>query len=271
MGSFNSRPMAIGVLERIRALALACCKQRLHLLSGMQGQAAPSRSRAGGPTGTDLTITLRKLHLDQGFACILDRCPARADPPLWAGDRLGLPIDGKVREVVAGLRLIPVGLEGGANQVHSIARLRLDEIGNGDISRINEMVIGEEFLVSQIVMNRGEDPLIADGSRRGLDMSDQLRGLFIARLGEMHFISHPQRGPFLAIPRVEVIGRIDELSRGQGWFWAPSSPLLSWLKLLLPNGVQGGNGWQRFHPFRGGRSVQRSEQSPAIGTYLIGA
>src|SRR6266480_7395544 len=80
MGAFNACPMAIGVLEVLGSLSTACRKQRLHLLSRVQGHAAPSGSRTGGPTGTDLTVTLGKLHLDQRFACILHRCPARTGP-----------------------------------------------------------------------------------------------------------------------------------------------------------------------------------------------
>ncbi len=86
----------------------------------------------------------------------------------------------------------------------------------------------------------------------------------------MHFVPYPQRRPLLPIASIEVIGGVDELSRGQGWFWTPASTLLSWLKLLLPNGAQGGDGRQRFYPVRGGRSVQRCKQHPAIGTDLIG-
>ena len=108
MGSFNTRPMAIGVLELIRLLALAGGKERLHLLSWMQGERAPSRSGTRDPTRTDLTIALRKLHFDQRFAGILDRCPTRTGPTLWTGNRLGFPIDGEVRQVIAGLRLMEV-------------------------------------------------------------------------------------------------------------------------------------------------------------------
>src|SRR6266567_4636716 len=108
VGSFNACPMAIGVLESIGALSTSCRKQRLHLLPLVQGYATPSRSGTGGPTGADLTVADGKLHLDQRFASILDRRPARTDPALWTGDGLSLPIDGEVREIIAGLRLIEV-------------------------------------------------------------------------------------------------------------------------------------------------------------------
>ena len=81
----------------------------------MQRERSPGRSGTAGPSRADLTVALRKLHLDQRFACILDRCPARTGSALWTGDRLGFPIDGEVREVIAGLRLIPVRLESRAH------------------------------------------------------------------------------------------------------------------------------------------------------------
>src|SRR5437660_2979030 len=156
MGAFNACPMAIGVLEVLGALSTSCRKQRLHLLSRVQGHAAPSRSRTGGPTGTRFTIHLGKLHLDERFACILDRCPTRTDPTLWTGDCLGFPIDREVREVVASLSLIPVGLEGGANQINSIAGLTLDEVSYRDISRIDDMLLWEQFFPSQSRIDRGK-------------------------------------------------------------------------------------------------------------------
>src|SRR5215467_7688747 len=103
MGSFNARPMTVSLFESIRTLALARCKQRLHLLPGVQGQAAPSCSCTEGPTGADLAITSGKLHLDQRFACILNRGPAGTDPALRTGDLLSFPINGEVRQVVASL------------------------------------------------------------------------------------------------------------------------------------------------------------------------
>ena len=159
------------------------------VLSWMQGQAAPSRSGTGGPTGTDLTITHGKFHLDERFACILDGCPARTDPLLWTGHRLGLPIDGEVREIIASFRLIPVSLKCGTNQVHSIVRLRFDEIIERGISCIHEMLIWEKVLLSQINMDCGDDSLITERRRSGLDMSNQLWSIFVARLGEMHLVA----------------------------------------------------------------------------------
>ncbi len=126
----------------------------------MQGHAPPSRSCTGRPTGTDLTVTDGKLHLNERFACIPDRRPARIGPALWAGHRLRFPIDAEVGEVIAGLCLIPVCFERGANQIHPIARLRFHQIGDRDISRIHQVVIGKELLLSQIGMNCGENSLV---------------------------------------------------------------------------------------------------------------
>jgi hypothetical protein len=52
-----------------------------------------------------------------------------------------------------------------ANQVHPIASLRLDEIGRRDRARIDEMLIGEEVLLSQAAMDRREAPLIAEAEQ----------------------------------------------------------------------------------------------------------
>src|SRR5205809_5607002 len=136
MGAFNACPMAIDILEFIGLLPLARGKQRLHLLPWVQGERAASGSRTGVPSGAGPTVALGKLHLDEGFAGILDGRPTRTHPTLWAGDRLGFPINGEVREVVARFRLIPVCFEGGTNQVHVMSRLTLDEIGDRDIARI---------------------------------------------------------------------------------------------------------------------------------------
>src|SRR5260370_35078305 len=103
MGPFNACQMAIGVLKLIGLLPLARRKKRLHLLLWVQGERAASRSRTGGPSGTDLTIALRKLHLDQRFAGILDRGPARTGPALGTVTGLRFPLAATAREVAAGI------------------------------------------------------------------------------------------------------------------------------------------------------------------------
>src|SRR5205823_9014669 len=75
---------------------------------------------------------------------------------------------------------------------------------------------------------------------------------------------------FAALAGIQVIGRVDELSRRQGWLLPPLSSLFPCFKLLLPNGAQGGDGRQRFHPVRGVRSLERIKQRPAIGSHVIG-
>jgi len=99
------------------------------------------------------------------------------------------------------------------------------------------MLTWKQFLLSQLGMNRGQDPLIAEGSRSRPDMGNQLWSLFITGLGEMYLVPCPEGCPFLPIARVEVIRRGDELSSRQDRLSPPSPTLLSWLKLLLPNGA----------------------------------
>src|SRR5215471_2778809 len=177
----------------------------------MEGQCTSGRSGAGGPAGTSLTIGLRESYLNKRFAFPLDRCPARIDLALWTSDGLGFPIDGEMGEIIAGLGLIPVGFERGTKQVHLVIRLALNKVGNCDISRIHEMLIGKQFLLREVRMDSGDDSLIAQWSSSSLDDSDELWGIFVTRLSEMHFVSSPERASLLAISRVEVIGRGNEL------------------------------------------------------------
>src|SRR5258708_17285945 len=143
MCPFNPCPMTIGVLERLGIVALACSEQCLHPLSWLQGQGVPGLSGARGSAGTCLTIRLRELDLDDRFPFgIVSRRPARTGVTLGAGHRFGFPINGEVREVIAGLRLIPVILEGGTDQVHSIASPTLDDVGPLDIARSDQVLIG---------------------------------------------------------------------------------------------------------------------------------
>lgn len=113
MGSFNACPMAIDLASRpscslagvpLRAPAFALLGAR----SGYVELFPYRKSDWDRP----YRHGCRKFHLDQRFACVLDRCPARTDPALWTGDCLRFPIDGEVREVVAGLCLIPMRASG---------------------------------------------------------------------------------------------------------------------------------------------------------------
>jgi hypothetical protein len=83
----------------------------------MQRQCAACGSCTESLTGTDFTVALGKLHLNQRFACILYRRPTRTAVILWTDDRLGLPVNAKVGEIITGLGLIPVGLERRTDQI----------------------------------------------------------------------------------------------------------------------------------------------------------
>src|SRR5437879_13538674 len=112
------------------------------------------------------------------------------------------------------------------------------------------MLIGEQILLSQIGMNRRKNSFITTGGRCGLDMSDQLRSIFIAGLGKMHFVPGPERTAFLAITRVEVVRRGDQLSCRKKRLFSPAPSVLEGLTLFLPDDLLVGDSGQRLHPLR---------------------
>lgn len=76
MRSFNACPMAIGVLEGLRALVGVQQKAPASALVAGIRQGPPSRTGTGGSTGTRFTIGLGELHFDDGLAFgILSRRP----------------------------------------------------------------------------------------------------------------------------------------------------------------------------------------------------
>src|SRR5215472_15318334 len=99
------------------------------------------------------------------------------------------------------------------------------------------MLTREQFLLCQVCMDSGDDSLITQRSSRGLDNSDELRGVFVTRLSEMHFVPSPECASLLAIPCIEVVGRGNELRCWENWLLPPLSPSLPCFKLLLPHGL----------------------------------
>src|SRR6266496_3022912 len=83
-------------------------------------------------------------------------------------------------------------------------------------------------------------------------------------------ISNPQGSSFLAIACVEVIGRVDELGCRESWLLPPLPALVERFKLLLPDRAQRLDGRQRVHPVGSAGSIQRMQESPAVGSHLIG-
>jgi hypothetical protein len=77
--------------------------------------------------------------------------------------------------------------------------------------------------------------LIGDGSMARFYLRDQLWSIIVTGLCEMRFVAHPEGCAFLAIPRISIRGRIDDLSRRQGLLNTPLTAVFQRCKLLLPN------------------------------------
>src|SRR6266487_8060 len=189
---------------------------------------------------------------------------------LGTSDRLGFPIDAEVGEVIASIRLVPIILEGGADQIHLITSLALYEIGRIDISCIDQVLIWKKVSLSQARVDRCERLLIGDASTRGFDVGDQLRSLLVAGLGEMNFVANPQGSPFLTITGIQIIGRVDHLSCRKGQLLSKFSTLIKQVKLLLPDAAQRHDSREAFHPVCRAGSIQRVEKDPAVSSHLIG-
>lgn len=91
------------------------------------------------------------------------------------GDGLGLPINGKVRDIKVRIGLPPIIVPNRTKQVHSIGVLTVQEIGRIDLACIHQVLIWQEFLLGQPIMDRREGTLIMDACTGGLHMSDELR------------------------------------------------------------------------------------------------
>src|SRR6266516_3260410 len=170
---------------------------------------------------------------------------------LGTSDRLGFPIDAEVGEVIASIRLVPIILEGGADQIHLITSLALYEIGRIDISCIDQVLIWKKVSLSQARVDRCER-------------------LLVAGLGEMNFVANPQGSPFLTITGIQIIGRVDHLSCRKGQLLSKFSTLIKQVKLLLPDAAQRHDSREAFHPVCRAGSIQRVEKDPAVSSHLIG-
>src|SRR5262249_35977942 len=112
-------------------------------------------------TQADFTIGLGERDREDRFAfSVLSRRPPCTAPPLGTGDRLGFPVNREVRQVIAGLRLIPVILERRTDQVHPISRPTPNKIGGIDVACIHEMGFRQHLVLSQTSVDGGERPLI---------------------------------------------------------------------------------------------------------------
>jgi hypothetical protein len=70
-------------------------------------------------------------------------------------------------------------------------------------------------------MNLAESLFIRGRSRCSLNMSNELRGIFVACLSEVNLVANPQGGPFFSITSIQIIRRVDELSGGKSGFRSP--------------------------------------------------
>src|SRR4051812_47221767 len=113
--------------------------------------------------------------------------------PLRTDDALGLPIDGKMRNIVSFVRecLPTVIWSHRANDTHLMLTLTVDQQSTIHITSVEKMLGREALFGRQFCMNDSWRIKIGCGSRRGQHMGYQMRCILITTFGQMHLVSQP--------------------------------------------------------------------------------
>lgn len=161
---------------------------------------------------------------------------------LRAGHGLLLPIHAELaRGEGAGLACLPARFgRGGTEQVHPKRRAGGGQERALDVAAVDQVDRGQEIVLLQGLVDRVGGGVVREGSRRGLDVGDQVRRVGLAGLGEMDFVTHPLGRPLADVARVGVV-RAAHVDR-RGWKLIvppPVDPGLVPIEVLDPDPAQG--------------------------------
>ena len=176
-----------------------------------------------------------------------------------AGGLLGLPIDVKLaRREALFLLSLPFDIgTGGANQIDAIILLTAVQQLGIDIARIDDMLLGQQFLLLEPFMNAGRSRIVGDRSGGRFDMGDQVRAVFLTGFRQMNLKSHPTGGALLAVVSIEIIGRTDIQASGRDILrGTPAQLAFAPLIVLDPHAPQNLHRWHLLLTRRG-RLAQR--------------
>jgi hypothetical protein len=139
--------------------------------------------RTQGTTGTALTVLDGELDLDHLSLAVVDgRGPTDTRVAFGAGGLLGLPIEVKLARLKAHLlQGLPFDIGArGAYQINTIILLTAVQQLGINIARIDDMLLGQQFLLLKPFMDAGSSRIVGDRSCGRFNMGDQMRAVFVA-------------------------------------------------------------------------------------------
>ena len=144
-----------------------------------------------------MTVLDGEFDLDDLILAVVNgRSPADTGVALRAGGLLGLPIDVKLARRETHLLLsLPFDIRArGANQIDTIVLLTAVQQLGIDIACIDQMLVGQQFLLLESFMDAGGSCIVGDKGRGRFDMGDQMRAVLLSGFRQMHLKPHPTGG-----------------------------------------------------------------------------
>jgi hypothetical protein len=183
-----------------------------------------------------------KLDLDHLIAAVVDgRRPTHTALPLGANGLLVIPIDEEPSSIQAVLRVgLPRDLATRrTNHFNAVLLLTTHQDGGRDLSRIEQMFTRSQLSALEIRMDALRYGLIGRGGGGRLYMREQMRGIFLARFGQMPFVAGPPRLALFARAGFGILWRINELfARRKIVMAAPTELALDPDVVLKPDAAQ---------------------------------
>ena len=160
--------------------------------------------------------------------------PADTLPSHRARGDLSLPIHLKGGHLEACLGL---GLPGAirirrSEQVHLLL-VAGDQILRAGVARIDQVFAWQQATSSECNLDVRKLDDVGNSGRGGLDLSNEVWQLFVARLGHMHLVPYPIDLPLGGIAGFRLVGGVNPFRRCREGFWVAESQLIALSEVLL--------------------------------------
>lgn len=184
--------------------------------------------------GRGLAVGLAEGDADDRGAAVRERvAPVACGGTVRAGHGLVLPVHG---ERVLGIG--PFGLAGGvagdgADEGDAVLLVGGNDAGAVDVSHVNYVFVRQQAAGRERLVHRIGGLDVGDGGTGGQHVGDQMRGVRVAGLGQMHLEAVPADVPLHAGASLGVMGADQAFRARRAVFWVPPQHLALRVKCVL--------------------------------------